>query len=366
MEKQRLEQQQSKNDAQQVDKSHDEENELKKLKWAKPTISTPEAAQYALHFSGLFQPERQQISRQFFSGQGTSGAVLTGDEISTSDGKQQPLLPASTIGLLQSGSLQHKQVEGYLVNGAPSTSDIALRIHQRRPRSVDSRRIIGLLETEGIGSIDECCSHDRSAFVIRGWTEDDVDVVLLDDSAWLSKHWAEDFIRRNLSPLKDVVKDRFRGIIKDKGVVGEADLLGRYESLLLPMAAEAIVRKLAAQQRSSSTSPAHSGAAAAAEAAAAAKAAKAAAAAAAAAMAAPAAATALVCNSIDRRSGPGADGGHGVCADGGAGAADGSRVCGPAVQQPASTAEAPREAAGAAPPDPMALPQVCEPSAPSS
>ena len=295
---------------------------------------------------------------------------MTGDEISTSDGKQQPLLPAATIGLLQSGSLQHKQVEGYLANGAPSTSDIAQRIHQRRPRSVDSRRIIGLLETEGIGSIDECCSHDQSAFLIRGWTEDDVDVVLLDDSAWLSKHWVEDFIRRNLSPLKDVVKDRFRGIIKDKGVAGEADLLGRYESLLLPMAAEAIVRGLAAQQRSSSTSPAHSGAEAAAGAAGAAASAAAVAGpgvvALAVAMAASGAATALVCNPVDRRSGPGADGGHGVCADGGAGAADGSRVCGPAVPRPASTAEAPREAAGAAPPDPMALPQVCEPSAPSS
>ena len=58
LEKQRLEKQQSKNDAQQVDKSHDEEIKLKKLKRAKPTISTPEAAavadqEAAISVSGL-------------------------------------------------------------------------------------------------------------------------------------------------------------------------------------------------------------------------------------------------------------------------------------------------------------------------
>ena len=40
LEKQQLEKQQSKNDAQQVDKSHDEEKELKKLKRARISIQT--------------------------------------------------------------------------------------------------------------------------------------------------------------------------------------------------------------------------------------------------------------------------------------------------------------------------------------
>ena len=39
-----MEKQKAKNDAQQVDKRHDEENDLKKLKRAKHTISTAEAA----------------------------------------------------------------------------------------------------------------------------------------------------------------------------------------------------------------------------------------------------------------------------------------------------------------------------------
>ena len=47
LEKQRLEKQQSKTDAQQVDKSHDGEKELKKSKRAKTTVSTPEAAAVA-------------------------------------------------------------------------------------------------------------------------------------------------------------------------------------------------------------------------------------------------------------------------------------------------------------------------------
>ena len=126
-------------------------------------------------------PERQQISWQFFSGQGSSGAVLTGDEISTSDGQQQSLLPASTIGLspipitgAKGGTKQqsvcqiHQAAEDHSSDGSDSIENICLhlagRVRQRKSLPTYRLRILQQMCKEGVYSL-EGLEHEQISTV---------------------------------------------------------------------------------------------------------------------------------------------------------------------------------------------------------
>jgi len=79
----------------------------------------------------------------------------------------------------------------------------------------------------------------------RKWSESEIDVVLLDDHAWTSASWVEDFISRHLSSCTSSTQQaRFRELVKALGIKSEAQLFEGYVSLKLPSFWEGIIAGL--------------------------------------------------------------------------------------------------------------------------
>jgi hypothetical protein len=104
--------------------------------------------------------------------------------------------------------------------------ELEQRICQRKPNDKDS--LVNKLEREGIRTIADCDECGRLG--VTGWTEDELNVVFLDDSAW-SKLWADNYIRRNLSDCPEKMLAEVVSIILDYGISCEKDLFVQFESL---------------------------------------------------------------------------------------------------------------------------------------
>ena len=130
-----------------------------------------------------------------------------------------------------------------------TTSDLAQRIYQRVPNNEVADGIMQKLETNGIISINDLELIRRSMFEARGWSESEINIVLLDDQAWSENSaagasWVNDFISRNLSSRSAELHKDFRECVQRVGIQSEAELFEKYRSIPLPLLVEGIIHRL--------------------------------------------------------------------------------------------------------------------------
>ena len=107
--------------------------------------------------------------------------------------------------------------------------DLVYRVLQRKSLPTNRRRLLQQIFNEGVYSLNDLETLERSKF-LPIWDKTDLDVVLLDDNAWTDKYSAPEFIC-SIFPKQKLFYTILLEMFKAKQIRCENHLLLQYNGL---------------------------------------------------------------------------------------------------------------------------------------